>query len=343
MTSVYDLSPDTLLVTDNLLPVIRGGLSRSGDADGRPFRVRVNFGVTSPAPPDTDCSPDNATDIISAFTDGATVISLGDLGFLTLDSSPSDEREFSGQVAVITGGASGLGYCIASELSSRGAAVALLDVSESEVMSSASCLGGIGFVCDVTDSLAVEDSISRIVSHYGGIDVLISNAGVAYSGFLLDLDDADFARSFGINFWGHHYVSRSVVRVMRRQGTGGSLVFNVSKQSVNPGPGFGAYGASKAALMALMRQYAVEHGSDGITSNAVNADRIRSGLLTDEMVLERSDARGLTPDEYMSGNLLGREVTGKDVAEAFVHLARARVSTGSVLTVDGGNVAAMMR
>jgi NAD(P)-dependent dehydrogenase (short-subunit alcohol dehydrogenase family) len=130
---------------------------------------------------------------------------------------------------------------------------------------------------------------------------------------------------------------------MLKQGTGGALIYNVSKQAVNPGPDFGPYGLSKSALMALMRQYAIEHGADGITANAVNADRIRTGLMTEEMVAERSRARGLTPEAYMRGNLVKREVTGADVAAAFVHLAKARVSTGAVVTVDGGNVAAMMR
>lgn len=130
---------------------------------------------------------------------------------------------------------------------------------------------------------------------------------------------------------------------MKAQRTGGALVFNVSKQAVNPGPDFGPYGTSKAALMALMRQYAVEHGADGITSNAVNADRIRTGLMTDQMIEERSQARGISPESYMRGNLVRREVTARDVAAAFVHLAKARTSTGAVLTVDGGNVGAMMR
>ena len=130
---------------------------------------------------------------------------------------------------------------------------------------------------------------------------------------------------------------------MERQGTGGALVFNVSKQAVNPGPGLGPYGTSKSALLALVRQYAVEHGASGITSNAVNADRIRTNLLTDDFVAERAAARGITPEEYMRGNLVGREVTARDVAEAFLHLAKARKTSGAILTVDGGNVAAMVR
>jgi NAD(P)-dependent dehydrogenase (short-subunit alcohol dehydrogenase family) len=130
---------------------------------------------------------------------------------------------------------------------------------------------------------------------------------------------------------------------MRDQGTGGVLLFNTSKQAVNPGADFGPYGLPKAATLFLMRQYAVDHGRDGIRSNAVNADRIRSGLLTDEMVAARSQARGLSPENYMSGNLLGREVTADDVAQAFVSLALAEKTTGAVLTVDGGNIAAALR
>jgi NAD(P)-dependent dehydrogenase (short-subunit alcohol dehydrogenase family) len=95
--------------------------------------------------------------------------------------------------------------------------------------------------------------------------------------------------------------------------------------------------------MFLMRQYAVDYGKDGIRSNAINADRIRTGLLTDDMVASRSKARGLSEKDYMGGNLLGREVKASDVAQAFVALALANKTTGAVLTVDGGNIAAALR
>jgi NAD(P)-dependent dehydrogenase (short-subunit alcohol dehydrogenase family) len=131
--------------------------------------------------------------------------------------------------------------------------------------------------------------------------------------------------------------------VMKRQGTGGVLLFNVSKQALNPGQDFGPYGLPKAATLALARQYALEYGPIGIRSNVVNADRIRSGLLSDDMVAERSKARGLSEADYMSGNLLGREVTAEDVAQAFVSLALAEKTTAAVLTVDGGNIAAAVR
>jgi enoyl-[acyl-carrier-protein] reductase (NADH) len=92
-----------------------------------------------------------------------------------------------------------------------------------------------------------------------------------------------------------------------------------------------------------MRQYALDYGAEGIRANAVNADRIRSGLLTEEMIASRAKARGLSEKDYMSGNLLGREVTADDVAQAFVRQALALKTTADVTTVDGGNIAAAMR
>jgi NAD(P)-dependent dehydrogenase (short-subunit alcohol dehydrogenase family) len=130
---------------------------------------------------------------------------------------------------------------------------------------------------------------------------------------------------------------------MLARGTGGCLLFNVSKQAVNPGPNFGPYGLPKAATLALMRQYALEYGAQGIRANAVNADGIRGGLLTSEMIADRAAAYGISETVYMSRNLLSREVTAEDVAAAFVDLALARNTTASIATVDGGNIAAAPR
>ena len=130
---------------------------------------------------------------------------------------------------------------------------------------------------------------------------------------------------------------------MRSQNTGGVLLFNTSKQAVNPGRNFGPYGLPKAATLALTRQYALDYGDAGIRANAVNADRIRSGLLTDDMIGARAKARGVTEEDYLRGNLLKREVQAADVAQAFVDLALARKTTGAALTVDGGNIAAALR
>ena len=95
--------------------------------------------------------------------------------------------------------------------------------------------------------------------------------------------------------------------------------------------------------MFLSRQYAVDYGSDGIRSNAVNADRIRSGIMTGDMIASRARSRGLKPDDYMSSNLLGKEVAAENVAKAFVDLALSPRTTGAVLTVDGGNISAALR
>src|SRR5439155_1302508 len=107
-------------------------------------------------------------------------------------------------------------------------------------------------------------------------------------------------------------VAQNAVRIMRTQGTGGCLLFNVSRQAVSPGPNAGPYGLPKAATLFLMRQYALEYGADGIRANAVNADGIRGGLLTPEFIKERADAYRISEADYMARNLLGREVTAED-------------------------------
>ena len=176
-----------------------------------------------------------------------------------------------------------------------------------------------------------------------GVDILVSNAGAAWQGRIGEVDEAILRKSFELNFFGHQRVAQAAVQIMLKQGTGGCLLFNVSKQAVNPGPNFGPYGLPKAATLLLVRQYAVDYGADGIRSNGVNADRIRSGLLTDDFIRERAKARGVSEKDYMSGNLLGREVTADDVAQAFLHQALELKTTGDITTVDGGNIAAALR
>ena len=271
---------------------------------------------------------------------------LFDIEYWSLEQAKlakASERPLHRQVAIVTGAGSGLGREVATMLRAEGAEVAVFDIDAGRAKAVAKAIGGLAVECDVTDPKAVEAAVATVAGTFGGVDILISNAGAAFQGGLATVTDETFARSFDLNFWGHHHMARAATRVMTAQGTGGALVFNVSKQALNPGPDFGPYGTSKAALMALMRQYAIEFGAAGITSNAVNADRIRTGLLTDDFVAERARARGITPEEYMRGNLLRREVTARDVAEAFVHLVKARKTSGAVLTVDGGNVAAMVR
>ncbi len=195
----------------------------------------------------------------------------------------------------------------------------------------------------MTDPDAVRDAFDRVATRFGGVDIVVSNAGAAWQGRIGEVDPQILRDSFALNFWAHQWVAQNAVRVMRAQRTGGVLLFNVSKQALNPGADFGPYGIPKAATLALMRQYALDYGADGIRANAVNADRIRGGLLTPEMIAARARARGVSEAEYMGGNLLRREVTADDVARAFLHLALARNTTASIETVDGGNIAAAPR
>jgi len=253
------------------------------------------------------------------------------------------EKPLAGQVVVVTGGAGTIGLATAKALRAEGAEVALFDRAEADPESAARKLGGIGIAGDVTDGAAVAEAFARVVARFGGVDIVVSNAGAAWQGRIGDVSDAVLRESFELNFFAHQSVAQQAVRIMLAQRTGGCLLFNVSKQALNPGADFGPYGLPKAATLALMRQYALDYGGDGIRANAVNADRIRGGLLTPEMIAQRSKARGLSEAQYMGGNLLGREVTAEDVAAAFVDLALARNTTASIATVDGGNIAAAVR
>lgn len=255
----------------------------------------------------------------------------------------SAEKPLQRQVVAVTGGGGTIGAAIAAAFQKQGAEVALLDLNGDAARAAAKKLGGLGLACDVTERASVDAAFAAVVRRFGGLDILISNAGAAWQGRIGEVDDATMRQSFELNFFAHQYVAQAATRIFLAQGTGGALLFNASKQAVNPGPNFGPYGLPKAATLALMRQYALDYGAEGITANAVNADRIRSGLLTGDMIASRSKARGLSEHDYMAGNLLGREVRAEDVADAFVSLALARKTTGAVLTVDGGNIAAALR
>jgi NAD(P)-dependent dehydrogenase (short-subunit alcohol dehydrogenase family) len=198
-------------------------------------------------------------------------------------------------------------------------------------------------VCDVTDANQVREAFDTCSMAFGGIDVVISNAGMAFSGDIAEFSEEVLRKSFEVNFFAHQKVAQAAVNVFRRQKLGGVLLFNASKSAFNPGPGFGPYTLPKAGVVALMKQYAVELGPEGIRCNAVNADRVRTALFTQGLLEKRAKARGLTVEQYVSGNLLGEEVYPEDVAYAFVSLALAPKTTGAVLPVDGGNAAAFPR
>jgi rhamnulose-1-phosphate aldolase/alcohol dehydrogenase len=255
------------------------------------------------------------------------------------------EKPLARQVALVTGGGSGIGAATATAMAKAGAEVAVLDRDGEAAKTTARAIGGaaLAAACDVTDAAQVRAAFEQVCRHFGGVDIVVSNAGAAWQGTIGQVDDQTLRRSFELNFFAHQSVAQQAVKIMRAQGTGGCLLFNTSKQAVNPGRDFGPYGLPKAAALALMKQYALDHGKDGIRSNAVNADRIRSGLLTLDMIRTRARARGVSETDYMSGNLLGREVTAEDVADAFVYLATANKTTAATITVDGGNIEASLR
>lgn len=273
---------------------------------------------------------------------------LFDLEYWSLEQAKlagAKPKPFTGQVALVTGGAGAIGAATARAFVAEGAHAVVLDLDEAKAAEVAKAIGNqsIGLGCDVTDPASVRAAFDAAIDRFGGVDIVVSNAGAAWEGAIATLDDQLLRKSFELNFFAHQSVAQNAVRIMKAQKTGGVLLFNVSKQAVNPGAKFGAYGLPKAATLFLSRQYALEHGADQIRVNAVNADRIRSGLLNEDMISNRSAARGLTVKDYMAGNLLGLEVTAEDVARAFVHHALAERTTADVTTVDGGNIAAALR
>ena len=254
-------------------------------------------------------------------------------------------RPLEGQVAVITGAGGAIGAATARRFAAAGAEVALLDIDQKAAREKADAIGGgaLAIPCDVTDAGSVQAAFAQVAATFGGVDIAISNAGGAWQGRIGEVGEAILRKSFELNFFAHQKIAQAAVKIMLAQGTGGCLLFNVSKQAVNPGPDFGPYGLPKAATLFLVRQYALDYGAEGIRANAVNADRIRSGILTEDFVKQRAAARGVSDDEYMSGNLLQREVTADDVAQAFLAQALALKTTADVTTVDGGNIAAALR
>src|SRR6266851_1851309 len=295
------------------------------------------------------CAVETITDAeaIGRF-ESITEAAMFDMEYWPLEQAKlgtAKEPPLAGQVAVVTGGGGTIGAATARAFASAGAEVALLDVDERAAADKARTIGGaaLALECDVTDAASVARAFEAVAAAFGGVDIVVSNAGAAWQGRIGEVDEEILRKSFELNFYGHQRVAQAAVKIMLAQGTGGCLLFNVSKQAINPGPNFGPYGLQKAATLFLARQYALDHGADGIRANAVNADRIRSGLLSDAMIAERAKARGLTETEYMSGNLLRREVTAEDVAQAFLAQALALKTTADVTTVDGGNIAAALR
>ena len=280
-----------------------------------------------------------------------------DLEYWSLEQAKLGGKKYnanSGKVVIVTGAGGTIGTEISKVFSRSGAEVVCIDKNIVTAKKTATICGpnALAIECDITSRNEIKDAFKEVIFKFGGVDILISNAGIALPGVLWDIKDEILIQSLNLNLLSHHYLSQESLNIFKSQDffnldrkdlLGGQLLYNVSKQALNPGKGFGAYGISKSALLALMKQYALEEGHRGIRSNGVNADRIKSGLLNDEMIKKRAKLRGLSEEQYMSGNLLNSEVKANDVANAFLSLSNMEKTTGLILTVDGGNVAAMPR
>ncbi|MBC8307345.1 MAG: bifunctional aldolase/short-chain dehydrogenase [Pelagibacterales bacterium] len=253
------------------------------------------------------------------------------------------KKLLEGNIVVITGSTGAIGFKTYKLFKSYGAEVVLIDYNLKKIKDLQSKVKDLCIHCDVRNKKSVKKAFDKICEIYGGVDILISNAGTAIAGSIAEVDDKILRQSFEDNFFSHQNCASEAIKIMKKQNTNGCLLFNISKQSVNPGKNFGPYGLPKSALLSLCKQYAVDYGSYGIRSNGVNADRIRSGLLSDKMIKNRAKARAVTATNYMKGNLLLEEVKAEDVAKAFFHLAVSKKTTGAVLAVDGGNIAASLR
>ncbi len=275
-----------------------------------------------------------------------------DMEYWSLEQAKLGKRAplpFEGQVAYISGAASGIGLATARLFAQKGASLFLVDLdhellaqARDEIKNESNVEVAVQ-VADVTDEKAVQESFNQLVLKFGGLDILISNAGNAKQGRIGEVNNATLRKSFDLNFFAHQSLAAKTVALFLKQKSAGQLLFNASKAAFNPGKDFGPYALPKAAVVALTKQYALDYGKDGIRSNAVNADRVNTGLFTEKTIAERASARGLKPEEYFKDNLLAQEVYGSDVARAFLHLALSEKTTGAVFTVDGGNIAASPR
>jgi len=277
---------------------------------------------------------------------------LFDMEYWSLEQAKlgkSKPKKLQGKVVAISGAASGIGLATARLFAEHGANLFLLDRDGEKLTAAKAGLekelkaSVATHVVDVTDEKAIEESFDHLAHTFGGLDILISNAGNAIQGRIGDVGSDELRASFDLNFFAHQTLASQAVKLFLAQRTGGVLLFNASKAAFNPGKNFGPYALPKSAVVALTKQYALDYGREGIRANAVNADRVRTGLFTPDVIQERSAARGLTPDGYFKNNLLEQEVYDTDVAQGFLDLALAEKTTGSVITIDGGNIAASPR
>ena len=263
------------------------------------------------------------------------------------------EKELTGRVALVTGGASGIGRAAAQGLARLGAHVVIADINEDGAREAANEIGNHarGVRMDVTDESSVVGAFREAVLAFGGVDVAVLSAGVAAASPVQDTTLADWQRLHAILSTGYFLVAREAFRVLQRQGRGGSLVFVVSKNAMVAGRNNSAYSTAKAAELHLARCLAEEGGPQGIRVNVVNPDAVitKSAIWDSAWREARARDHGIDPADieefYRKRTTLKQNITPEDVAEAICFFASGRTSklTGNILNVDGGVPAAYPR
>ena len=247
---------------------------------------------------------------------------------------------FSGEVALVTGAASGIGKACVEAFLKRGAAVVGLDRNPA-IATLWQRPDFAGIACDLTDAEALDAALTEAVKRYGGIDMLVLNAGIFPSSQPIQEIGRDTWRStMAINVEASLLVMQACHGLMKASPRGGRIVVVGSKNVPAPGPGAAAYSASKAALNQLARVAALEWGKDGIRVNSLHPNAVYdTALWTDEVLAARAKAYNLSVEQYKRNNLLRTEVASKDVAELAAELCGPLFAktTGAQLPVDGGN------
>ncbi|MFN4125994.1 bifunctional rhamnulose-1-phosphate aldolase/short-chain dehydrogenase [Pannonibacter indicus] len=267
-------------------------------------------------------------------------------------------KSLAGRVAFVTGGAGGIGSATAERLMSEGACVVLADIDANSLTQTAERLAARHsgdvvrtVVMDVTSEDAVERAYAEACTEFGGIDILVSNAGIASSAPIEETSLELWNRNMSILSTGYFLVSRSAFKVMKAQGIGGSIIFIASKNGLAASPGASAYCTAKASEIHLARCLALEGAPDGIRVNVVNPDAVLRGskIWSGDWLKERAQAYGKDTadleEHYRQRSLLKRSVLPEDIAEAtyfFASEASAK-STGNIINVDAGNVQSFTR